>query len=412
LPTIDVALGPVHVTSQRSESIVHGLDVVRAIPASVNDAGRKVLLARGSPARRTRKDLVDGEHRVPFVDAGCPIVLANESAAAIGAPQVARAVNLAVDRAARLMGLADDSVAARAFENFIRADDFARSPFARASARVAEPAFASRGICTAEQSVRVADASTTDRACIDACRARSMVAVVADRLVRRAVYAITDPTRRRVFVTRRFAVDMARGGPVVAAKGFPANGTGRRASVARHVIVTTDEQAGWGARAAGLASEGPGARDGQRTLRGERCFPPGIRAHVPGRALDDHFPLRELERMHDRAHGVPIPLFASTSRVFGLDGAARFGVGHGGPSTADVVEHRGVVPLDPLELLGEGTLGDLSDLLDLRAQRCLEIAEHLADDRRNPLRRRRFERPPMPVRRLRADRRIAGMGNL
>jgi hypothetical protein len=117
--------------------------------------------------------------------------------------------------------------------------------------------------------------------------------------------------------------------------------------------------------------------------------------------------------MDDRAHPMPLPFLVGPATVLGLDVPPRRGIGDSGPSPTDVVEQGLVVPINPIQLVFQGGVSGGSNLLDLRPQRCLEVAEHALDEPRNWQRRRARDRLPPLRLGLRDGRRgLASLGDV
>jgi hypothetical protein len=114
---------------------------------------------------------------------------------------------------------------------------------------------------------------------------------------------------------------------------------------------------------------------------------PGRGGEPPRGTLHDHFPLGQLDRVHDGPNGVTVAFLRRPPPVLGSDRGARSSVGKRGTATAGFLEHRGVVAFDPLELLRQRLRGASSHLVDLRPQDLFEIADHLLDQLRGLLQR-------------------------
>jgi hypothetical protein len=90
----------------------------------IRDTHPEMLIAASLAACRAEQDLVPCEHRIRFVVAVRAIGLAHQSAATVGAAQVLRAVDQAIDRAAGLVLFADMVGAARTLRDLVHANDF------------------------------------------------------------------------------------------------------------------------------------------------------------------------------------------------------------------------------------------------------------------------------------------------
>src|SRR6185437_14608792 len=119
----------------------------------------------------------------------------------------------------------------------------------------------------------------------------------------------TDCTGSGVLVARWLAIDMASEYAVIATIVFITDRAGRCARVTCHVIVEADVQSAWGQRSTRAAAESPGALPRERPLCRERCVVLRRRGEIPCCALNQHFPLGQLDRMDDSPNGVPVPLF-------------------------------------------------------------------------------------------------------
>jgi hypothetical protein len=237
LTTVYVARGSVQLARHGARLVGYGRKMTDAVSMAVANTDGEMLIAIQAPAGRARRNLVAREDGVRLMRARSPIVLANKPARTIGASQMSRAVNFAVDRAPCLMMLAHDAFAARAAGDFIGSDDLAGSALARPRAVVAESPCAFRSIELAHERMSVADDAAAHDACTQTRRAGGVSAVVASAFVHRAMGPPADLARPRMTVAHGLAVNVACSDTMSPAEVFSANPAGCGADVACDMIV-------------------------------------------------------------------------------------------------------------------------------------------------------------------------------
>jgi hypothetical protein len=191
------------------------MEVGHTVLGPVFDAGIEMRSAPHGAAGRARLHLVDSEDGIRLVRAGRTIAHADEAAGAIGAPQMRRAVNLTVDRATRLVMLADVAAAAHTACHFIRSDDLVRATLALPRAIHAEAAQAARRVGARRLRMPHTNDPAAMSATREAGRAGGMAAVGTFALVLRAVRLETRRTGSRVLRAARRAIHAARRDPVI-----------------------------------------------------------------------------------------------------------------------------------------------------------------------------------------------------
>src|SRR5690606_11391003 len=130
----------------------------------ISRAHAAVRLTDRAVAGRAGGDLVGCEDRVRLVGAGSPVGLADEAARVVRAPEVPRAMQLPVNRAAHRMVPADVPLTARAALDLIEAHTLVGPAFTVDGAGAAEPARAQRRFIRCQGAVRLAHRHPASRA--------------------------------------------------------------------------------------------------------------------------------------------------------------------------------------------------------------------------------------------------------
>jgi len=290
-----------------------------AIHATVLDALMRVPVAPLHSTRCARGDFVRREDGAGVEGAFVAMLVADEAAGCVRAPEMSGAMNALIDGAGRAVMLANGLRATSAAGYLVHSDVLAPSALALGQTLCAEATLAPRRRQRRQRRVLVADCAAADRACLHALAAGGMVALAARCLVPGAVRLVTRHARPRVLGAGRMAVDVTGGDAVVPAEVLAAHAAGQCAAVAADVTrLAHREPPDVGAVAFGTG-EGPVAGAVEPSLREQRRLHSPAAHQLPLRALNEELPFGELYRVHDRPHLMPPLLLGTAARVLGFD---------------------------------------------------------------------------------------------